>query len=229
MKRLLTILLLIISVNVFGQIQPQPSGTLVPLSTNQAYFRASDSTYYFYNGTNYLWNYFLNKQQADKLYQPLGSPVATPFSLSAGYGLSGSSFNGSVARTFTADTASADGLVSKSRLATNLGGYVPSSRTITINGSTRDLTANRIFNVGTVLSVGATAGTGISIAGTSPITSSGTYTITNTAPDQTVVLNAGTGISTSGTYPNFTITNTLPAVVGIQDSLTKKQIEHLIT
>jgi len=221
MKRLFTLLLLIISVNVFGQIQPEPSGTLVPLSTNQAYFRASDSTYYFYNGTNYLWNYFLNKQQADKLYQPLGSPVATPFSLSAGYGLSGSSFNGSVARTFTADTASADGLVSKSRLATNLGGYVPSSRTITINGSTRDLTANRIFNVGTVLSVGATAGTGISISG-SPITSSGSLTITNTAPDQTVVLNAGTGISTSGTYPNFTITNTLPAVVGIQDSLTKK-------
>jgi len=221
MKRSFTLLLLIISVNVFGQIQPQPSGTLVPLSTNQAYFRASDSTYYFYNGTNYLWNYFLNKQQADKLYQPLGSPVATPFSLSTGYGLSGSSFNGSAAITFTADTASADGLVSKSRLATNLGGYVPSSRTITINGSTRDLTANRIFNVGTVLSVGATAGTGISISG-SPITSSGSLTITNTAPDQTVVLNAGTGISTSGTYPNFTITNTLPAVVGIQDSLTKK-------
>lgn len=211
MKRLLTLLLLIISVNVFGQLQPAPSGTLVPLSTNQAYFRASDSTYYFYNGTNYLWNYFLNKQQADKLYQPLGSPVATPFSLSTGYGLSGSSFNGSVARIFTSDTTSASGLVSKGRLATNLTGYVPKTTTLTINGSTRDLSTNRVWNVGTVLSVGATAGTGISIAGTSPITSSGTYTITNTAPDQTVVLNAGTGISTSGTYPNFTITNTAPS------------------
>jgi hypothetical protein len=45
------------------------------------------------------------------------------------------------------------------------------------------------------------------------INSTGTYpnfTITNTAPDQTVVLNNGTGISTSGTYPNFTIANTLP-------------------
>ena len=60
---------------------------------------------------------------------------------------------------------------------------------------------------GTVTSVAATAGTGISIAG-SPITSSGTLTITNTAPDQTVALTAGTGISVSGTYPNFTITNT---------------------
>jgi hypothetical protein len=37
-----------------------------------------------------------------------------------------------------------------------------------------------------------------------------TGVITNSAPDQTVVLNNGTGISTSGTYPNFTITNTSP-------------------
>ena len=45
------------------------------------------------------------------------------------------------------------------------------------------------------------------------ITTSGTYpnfTITNSAPDQTVALTGGTGISTSGTYPNFTITNDSP-------------------
>ena len=64
-------------------------------------------------------------------------------------------------------------------------------------------------SVGTVTSVAATAGTGISITG-SPITSSGTLTITNSAPDQTVSLTASTGISTSGTYPNFTITNSAP-------------------
>ena len=51
------------------------------------------------------------------------------------------------------------------------------------------------------------AGTGISYV-------SGTGVITNSAPDQTVVLNAGTGISTSGTYPNFTITNTSPSLGG---------------
>lgn len=62
---------------------------------------------------------------------------------------------------------------------------------------------------GTVTQVNATGGTGISVSG-SPITTSGTLTITNTAPDQTVVLNSGTGISTSGTYPNFTITNSAP-------------------
>jgi len=64
-------------------------------------------------------------------------------------------------------------------------------------------------NTGTVTSVGGIAGTGISITG-SPITNSGSLTITNTAPDQTVVLTAGTGISTSGTYPNFTVTNSAP-------------------
>jgi hypothetical protein len=63
---------------------------------------------------------------------------------------------------------------------------------------------------GTVTSVGFTEGTGIDITGTNPITTSGTVTITNTAPDQVVTLTDGTGISTSGTYPNFTITNTAP-------------------
>ena len=62
---------------------------------------------------------------------------------------------------------------------------------------------------GTVTSVDLSAGTGISVSG-GPITTSGSITVTNTAPDQTVVLNAGTGISTSGTYPNFTVTNTAP-------------------
>lgn len=51
-----------------------------------------------------------------------------------------------------------------------------------------------------------TDGTGISVT-----EGAGSVTVTNTAPDQTVVLTAGTGISTSGTYPNFTITNTAPA------------------
>lgn len=47
------------------------------------------------------------------------------------------------------------------------------------------------------------AGTGISYDNTTGI-------ITNSKPDQTVVLNSGTGISTSGTYPSFTITNSAP-------------------
>jgi len=83
------------------------------------------------------------------------------------------------------------------------------------------VTANGVLltgNTGTVTSVAATAGTGITVSG-SPITTSGTLTITNSAPDQTVVLTAGTGISTSGTYPNFTITNTSPSSGGTVTSV----------
>jgi trimeric autotransporter adhesin len=55
-----------------------------------------------------------------------------------------------------------------------------------------------------------TAGTGISYSAGTTYDGSTAITISNSAPDQTVVLTSGTGISTSGTYPSFTITNTLP-------------------
>ena len=58
--------------------------------------------------------------------------------------------------------------------------------------------------VGTVTSVAATSGTGISVTG-SPITSSGTLNITNTAPDQVVSLTGSGSTTVTGTYPNFTI------------------------
>ena len=80
--------------------------------------------------------------------------------------------------------------------------------TTTISGTypSFTITSNDQY-VGTVTSVGLTGGTGISISG-GPITGSGSITVTNSAPDQTVALTAGTGISISGTYPSFTITNT---------------------
>jgi hypothetical protein len=136
-------------------------------------------------------------------------------------------------------------------------GYVPTTRTLTINGTTYDLSADRSWTIaagGTVTSIGLTvpsafsvtpssittsgtfvitgagtisqyidgtgalqafptipaqynptAGTGISITGAYP-----NQTITNTLPDQTVVLTAGTAISITGTYPNFGIANTAP-------------------
>jgi hypothetical protein len=104
---------------------------------------------------------------------------------------------------------------------TDLSGTITNAQlansAITINGTSTSLGGS--VSVGTVTSVAATAGTGISVTG-SPITSSGTLNITNTAPDQTVVLTAGTGISTSGTYPNFTITNTSPSSGGTVTSVT---------
>jgi hypothetical protein len=93
---------------------------------------------------------------------------------------------------------------------TSVSGYLTSTDWTTFN--------NKSNTNGTVTSVAATAGTGISVSG-SPITTSGTLTITNTAPDQTVALTAGTGISTTGTYPNFTITNTAPSSGGTVTSV----------
>ena len=53
---------------------------------------------------------------------------------------------------------------------------VPTSRTITINGTTQDLSADRTYSVGTVTSVAVSVPTGLSVSG-SPITSSGTIAI----------------------------------------------------
>jgi len=49
-----------------------------------------------------------------------------------------------------------------------------------------------------------TAGTGISLDLTT-----GDITVTNSEPDQTVVLTDGTGITVTGTYPSFTITSSI--------------------
>jgi hypothetical protein len=77
------------------------------------------------------------------------------------------------------------------------------------DGSVQTTAATGGGGGGTVTSVGFTAGTGITIGGTNPITTSGTVTITNNAPDQTVVLTEGSGIDITGTYPNFTIASTI--------------------
>jgi hypothetical protein len=78
------------------------------------------------------------------------------------------------------------------------------------DGTTQTTAATGGGGSGTVTSVGFTEGTGIDITGTNPITTSGTITITNTAPDQVVTMTDGTGIDVTGTYPNFTVTNTAP-------------------
>ena len=77
---------------------------------------------------------------------------------------------------------------------------------VTATNSGDDVTVNVSSGTGTVTSVGGTGGTGISITG-SPITTSGTLTITNTAPDQTVALTQGGTTTITGTYPNFTISS----------------------
>jgi hypothetical protein len=84
---------------------------------------------------------------------------------------SSSSFSGTVAGLLAFDT-------SGNLITTNLAGVggVPTSRTITINGTTQDLSANRTFSVGTVTSVNASVPTGFAVG--SPVTSSGNIEIT---------------------------------------------------
>jgi predicted heme/steroid binding protein/nitrogen fixation protein len=63
-------------------------------------------------------------------------------------------------------------------IATALG-YTPANAatTITINGTTQDLSTNRTYNVGTVTSVGLSSATSGVTIGSTPVTSSGTITI----------------------------------------------------
>jgi trimeric autotransporter adhesin len=107
----------------------------------------------------------------------------------------------------TTDTLTNKSISGTTNTLTDIGNASLTNSAITINGTSTSLGGS--INVGTVTSVDLTASTGISVSG-GPITGSGSITVTNTAPDQTVVLTAGTGISTSGTYPNFTVTNTAP-------------------
>ena len=59
-----------------------------------------------------------------------------------------------------------------------LSGYVPTSRQLTINGTSYDLSADRSWDVGTVTSIGVTAGPRI-VSEDGPITSSGNITISH--------------------------------------------------
>ena len=130
------------------------------------------------------------------------------------------------ALTFSAPLVNTSGTVSIPAATSLVDGYLSATDFATFNGKQNALTLTttgttgaatligatlNIPNyadqfVGTVTSVDLTASTGISVSG-GPITSSGSITVTNTAPDQVVSLTGGTGITTSGTYPSFTVTN----------------------
>jgi hypothetical protein len=100
-----------------------------------------------------------------------------------------------------------------------LGGYVPTSRTITINGTTQDLSANRTFNVGTVTSVTASTPLFSSGGNTPNITiqqasgsqsgflSSTDWTTFNNK--QNALTNPVTGTGTTNYLPKFTGSTTI--------------------
>lgn len=105
-------------------------------------------------------------------------------------------------------------------VAADLSGYTPTSRTITINGTTFDISANRTWNVGTLTSISLTGSSAFTITG-SPITTSGTLNISGsgtiaqyfrgngtlaTFPTIPAQFNPSVGLwlTQTGSYPNIT-------------------------
>jgi hypothetical protein len=121
--------------------------------------------------------------------------------------------------------------------APDLSGYVPTSRTITINGTSFDLSANRTYSVGTVTSVGLSSATSGVTIGSSPITTSGTITLaiatasgsqngllsstdwTTFNNKQSALTNPVTGTGTTNYLPKFTGASTIGNSI-IQDDTT---------
>lgn len=81
---------------------------------------------------------------------------------------------------------------------------------ITINRGSNGITINSSGGgggSGTVTSIDVDGGAGISVSPAGPITTSGTFTVTNTAPDVPVVLTGAGTTTITGTYPNFTVSS----------------------
>ena len=140
----------------------------------------------------------------------------TLFGFSAGYGLTGSMYNGSAIQTWTSDTASSGGLVSKSRLATNLTGYSNRSASQTFSGvptfsnSFNVTSGTAIFSNGTAVQMNYSSGQHFGIAGNGAFWSGGGFIVQDgignliyNAPSQTFQV-GGTQYMTL-TSPNITL------------------------
>lgn len=105
------------------------------------------------------------------------------------------------------------------------GGSTPAISISQANGSTDGFLDSADWTTFNNKQDTISAGTGISIA---------SNIVTNTAPDQTVVLNAGTGIGVTGTYPSFTIsasgtssTSTVQHQVKLGENINKGQAVYV--
>jgi hypothetical protein len=177
-----------------------------------------------------------------------GSNFITLTSLSAGAGISYNNTTGAISSTITQYTDalaraaisltttgtsgaatynSTTGVLNVPNYAPDLSGYVPTSRTITINGTSFDLSANRTYSVGTVTSVGLSSATSGVTIGSTPITTSGTITLaiatasgsqngllsstdwTTFNNKQNALTNPVTGSGTTNYLPKFTGASTI--------------------
>ena len=120
-------------------------------------------------------------------------------------------------------------------------GYVPNSRSLTINGTAMDLTVNRSWKVGTVTSVGLYLPDIFSLSG-SPVTTTGTLTATLASQTANQVFAApvkGPGLPVFRTLVSTDIpalswskiTTGLPTTLegyGITDAATKAYVDQLL-
>lgn len=98
-------------------------------------------------------------------------------------------------------------------IVASLSGYVPTSRQLTINGVTWDLSADRTWNVGTVTSVDLTMPAIFSVAG-NPITTSGTFAVTlATQTANTVFAGPTAGIPATPTFRSLVAAD-IPSLSG---------------
>lgn len=104
------------------------------------------------------------------------------------------------------------GILDAYPLSGNPSGFISSTRLLTINGVSYDLSANRIWSVGDLLSTG-------SYVNPSWLVSLPYSKITGQPALYSPI--SGAGISITGTYPNQTITNTSPYVLPIPISVSR--------
>lgn len=113
----------------------------------------------------------------------------TLFSHTPGYGLTGSAYNGSSAQAISTDTSCATCPASKSYVTAKIGSFVSNSRTLTINGTAFDLSANRSWTVGDALVA-------------NPLSQFASTTSAQLAA--TISNETGTGAAVFGSSPTFT-------------------------
>lgn len=138
--------------------------------------------------------YYKTKTQNDLLYKGISySPSSLEISTSLGY----APYNGTVNPLGFLTSVPAQSFASLTGKPTTLLGYgITDAYPLAGNPS------SFINQAGARNSI--SAGSGISYNSTTGV-------LTNSSPDQTVVINQGSGITVTGSYPNFTVTNsTIP-------------------
>lgn len=178
---------------IFG---PYPSGFVVSTSSSPTAKLGGTTTPYFnsFFATNGNIKNLIIDTLNGVLYAVdgvVGTTATTSVSCSGSVTCTGFSVFGSAPITITGSGTGGSGLSTSSPIA---GGNVLVYST-TGAGSAYGVATGTVSN-----------GTGISVTAGQSIIGTG-LTITNTAPDQTVVINAGDGISVLSAYPNFTILN----------------------